>query len=47
MSMEFDLIPKGTLLRENGHGETVDIRASSTRTFYCTMLIRDQLAEYH
>jgi hypothetical protein len=40
MAMEFDLIPPGTLLQEKGHGEAVDIRASATRTFYCTMLIR-------
>jgi len=45
MAMEFDLIPQGTLLRESGHGETVDIRASSTRTFFCTMLIRDQIEQ--
>src|ERR1700739_1216514 len=43
MAMEFDLIPQGTLLQENGHGETVDTRASSTRTFYCIMLILDQI----
>jgi len=45
MSMEFDLIPQGTLLRENGHGEAVDIRSSDTRTFYCTMMIRDQIEQ--
>ena len=45
MAMEFDLIPPGTLLQENGHGEAVDIRASSTRTFYCTMLIREQIEQ--
>ena len=45
MAMEFDLIPQGTLLRESGHGESVDIRASSTRTFFCTMLIRDQIEQ--
>jgi len=45
MSMEFDLIPPGTLLRENGHGEAVDIRSSSTRTFYCTMLIHEQIEQ--
>jgi hypothetical protein len=32
--MEFDLIPQGTRLQENGHGEAVDIRASATRTFF-------------
>jgi hypothetical protein len=45
MAMEFDLIPQGTLLQENGHGETVDIRPSGTRTFYCTMLIREQIEQ--
>lgn len=45
MAMEFDLIPQGTLLQENGHGGTVDIRASSTRTFFCIMLIRDQIEQ--
>ena len=36
MAMEFDLVPQGTLLQENGNGATVDIRESTTRTFYCT-----------
>ncbi|HSZ19130.1 MAG TPA: hypothetical protein VK770_05025 [Candidatus Acidoferrum sp.] len=45
MAMEFDLIPPGTLLQENGHGETVDVRASATRTFFCTMLIREQIEQ--
>src|ERR1700733_12762337 len=45
MSMEFDLIPQGTLLRENGHGEAVDIRSSATRTFYCTMVVREQIEQ--
>ena len=45
MAMEFDLIPQDTRLQENGHGEAVDIRASATRTFFCTMLIRDQIEQ--
>lgn len=45
MAMEFDLIPPGTLLEENGHAETVDIGSSATRTFYCTMLIREQIEQ--
>ena len=45
MALEFDLIPPGTLLQENGHGETFDIRGSSTRTFYCTMVIREQIEQ--
>src|ERR1700689_3430382 len=45
MVMEFDLIPQGTLLQEKGHGQPVDIRASATRTFYCLMLIHDQIEQ--
>lgn len=45
MAMEFDLIPQATLVRESSHGETVDIRASSTRTFFCTLLISDQIEQ--
>jgi hypothetical protein len=45
MAMELDLIPPGTRLHENGHGAAVDVRASATRTFFCTMLIRDQIEQ--
>ena len=45
MAMEFDLIPPGTLLQENGHAEAVDIRSSATRTFFCTMIIREQIEQ--
>ena len=45
MAMEFDLIPPGTRVEENGHGESVDIRASSTRTFFCIMLIHEQIEQ--
>lgn len=45
MAMEFDLIPPGTLLQENGHGEAVDVRPSATRTFYCVMFIHDQIEQ--
>jgi hypothetical protein len=45
MAMEFDLIPQGTLLRESGHGEPLDIRASSTRTFFCILVIHDQIEQ--
>jgi hypothetical protein len=45
MAMEFDLIPPGTLLEENGHGDRVDISAGETRTFLCTMLITDQIEQ--
>jgi hypothetical protein len=45
MAMELDLIPPGTLVQENGHGAAVDIRATGTRTFFCIMLIRDQIEQ--
>jgi len=45
MAMEFDLISQGTLLQENGRGEAVDVRSSSTRTFFCVMLIREQIEQ--
>jgi hypothetical protein len=45
MAMELDLIPQGTLVRENAHGEPFDIHASATRTFFCIMLIRDQIEQ--
>jgi hypothetical protein len=43
--MEIDLIPQGTLLNENGYGAAVDIRVSSTRTYFCVMDIVDQIEQ--
>ena len=45
MAMEFDLIPLETKVEENGEGEKVDISASSTRTFFCIMVITDQIEQ--
>jgi hypothetical protein len=45
MAMEFDLIPFDTKVEENGGGGKVDISASSTRTFFCVMLISDQIEQ--
>jgi hypothetical protein len=45
MATEFDLIPQGTLLKENGFGAVVDVRASQTRTFFCVMDITDQIEQ--
>ena len=45
MAMEFDLIPHGTLVKENGYGGAVDVRASQTRTFFCIMDISDQIEQ--
>lgn len=43
--MEFDLVPHGTTVRETGHGEALDVRSSSTRTFFCKLLITDQIEQ--
>jgi hypothetical protein len=45
MAMEFDLIPKDSLVKENGYGAPVDVRASQTRTFYCVLYISDQIEQ--
>jgi hypothetical protein len=45
MAMEFNLIPFNTRLEEKGDGEMVDISGSATRTFFCTMLITDQIEQ--
>lgn len=45
MAMEFDLIPFDTRVAENGEGEKVDVDASSTRTFFCVMIITDQIEQ--
>jgi hypothetical protein len=45
MPMEFDLIPFDTRVEENGDGEKVDVSVSSTRTFFCVLLITDQLEQ--
>ena len=45
MPIEFDLIPPGTVVEVNGDGESVDVSASSTRTFFCLLLVTDQLEQ--
>jgi hypothetical protein len=45
MSMQIDLIAQDTLMKENGVGAAVDIRASQTRTFFCVMNIADQIEQ--
>jgi hypothetical protein len=45
MALEFDLIPPNTLVQESGHSEAIDIRATTTRTFFCILLIRDQIEQ--
>lgn len=45
MAMEFDLIPTGTRVTENGEGQLHDIGSSQTRTFLCSMDIADQIEQ--
>ncbi len=43
--MELELVRAGTRAESNGDGEKVDVSASSTRTFLCTLTITDQLEQ--
>src|SRR5580693_6799552 len=45
MDMRLDLIPPGARLTSNGEGQAVEIGASETRTFMCTMFITDQIEQ--
>ena len=45
MATEFELIPQGTLVKENGYGAVVDVRTSPTRTFFCVMNITEQIEQ--
>jgi len=45
MAMEIDLLPYDTKVEENGDGEKVDISGSSTRTFFCVMVVTDQIEQ--
>lgn len=45
MATEFDLIAPGTHVEENGGGDAVDVTASATRTYLCTMLITEQIEQ--
>ena len=45
MAMEFDLISKDTLVKENGNSAAVDVRASQTRTFFCLLNVTDQIEQ--
>lgn len=45
MAMDFDLLPADLLVEENGDGEKMDVSASATRTFFCAMVISDQIEQ--
>jgi hypothetical protein len=43
--MELDLIAPNTLLEATADGEAVNVSASATRTFLCTLVISDQIEQ--
>jgi len=43
--MEFDLVPLGTRVTANADGQPVDVSASQTRTFLCTLEITDVIEQ--
>jgi hypothetical protein len=45
MAFDMDLVPRGTLVKENGSTAAVDIRISPTRTFFCLLNIYDQIEQ--
>ncbi len=45
MALEFALIPAGTKLESNGDGTAFAISESTTRTFFCTLAITDQIEQ--
>ncbi len=45
MPLELSLIPAETKLESNSVGPSLDISDSSTRTFFCTLSITDQIEQ--
>jgi hypothetical protein len=45
MPMECDLIAPHTLLEATANGESLDVSASPTRTFLCTLVISNQIEQ--
>jgi len=45
MAMEFDLVPPGTRVTQNGDGQAVDVSNSETRTFFCVMQIEEVIEQ--
>jgi len=45
VALELALIPTGTRLETNGHGESVHVSASKTRTFLCRLAVTDQIEQ--
>ena len=45
MAMDLYLIPPGTTVETNGDGEKVVVSSSATRTFFCLLLITQQIEQ--
>jgi hypothetical protein len=45
MTMELVLVPAGTRVEANGEGSVLDISASHSRTFVCTLTVYDQIEQ--
>lgn len=45
MALDIDLIAPRTRLVENGFSAPVEIRASQTRTFFCLLMITEQIEQ--
>ncbi len=45
MALEYELIPRGARVENNGDGQKVDVSGSQTRTFLCTFAITEQIEQ--
>jgi hypothetical protein len=45
MASAFNLIPPGTRVTGNGHGEAFEVRGSQSRTYLCSLEITDQIEQ--
>jgi hypothetical protein len=43
--LEFSLIPADTRLESNGDGAPLDISGTVSRTFFCTLIVADQIEQ--
>jgi hypothetical protein len=43
--LEFSLIPAGTRLESSGEGAPLDISETVSRTFFCTLIITEQIEQ--
>ena len=45
MPLEFSLIPAGTRLDSNGDGAPLDFSETVSRTFFCTLIVTEQIEQ--